>query len=231
MKRVCLVLVAGLLSAHAARSAEQNSPATRTWFPVPGQDRQQGAPVRSLLSLFGKEQPAAPRARVVPVTPKAVASPAPVELLPVVPVKQEKPVAPPPVKETKPVVPAPRKDTKPVAPAPVKEEKPAAGGPVKEPQPVAPMPMKIEGCASGPAPCGTAPCQQCTSPCGGGAASRIWAWLTFRASTCHPSLCGCLPTCVPYTPPLYTFFLDRCQGGGCRSHDLLTVPAAGCCDR
>ncbi len=68
------------------------------------------------------------------------------------------------------------------------------------------------GCASTPC-CNAAPCSAahaCNQECGG-REGRFLDWLCYKPANCHA--CGChVSNCWP---PLYTWFTDMCQGGGC----------------
>jgi hypothetical protein len=72
---------------------------------------------------------------------------------------------------------------------------------------LAPVPAAPACCAA--APCHAAPA--CAAGCDGHS-NRVWNWLCYKparvqcACSCHISNCN---------PPLYTYFLDMCQGGGC----------------
>jgi hypothetical protein len=75
--------------------------------------------------------------------------------------------------------------------------------------------LQLAPAPAGAAPscCAAAPCcapKACESDCGGHS-GRFLDWLCYKPARCHACCCH-VSNCWP---PLYNWFTDMCQGGGC----------------
>jgi hypothetical protein len=118
-------------------------------------------------------------------------------------------------------------------PAAVKEEaKPAAAAPAETPVASTCVP-----CCQTCTPCcrkskfGRGPkCPKCdTCPkCHEGLCHQLKEWLCYRPLQ-RPGIWGCCHKCEGCrVPPLYYYFLDRCDGGGCSGCALPAAPSSCC---
>jgi hypothetical protein len=96
------------------------------------------------------------------------------------------------------------------------------GAPELLPAPAATAAPAESGCgAAGCAPAGCCAATACEGH-GGGHFGHFRDWLMY-----HPpeTRCPCHHGLTPCMPPLYTFFLDRCPGGGCGGCGAHHAPA------